>query len=325
MVNLSKQKIILSVLSGCLALSFTLAPVVIAGAVVAAPIMLVGSLFKSIGDFVFGDGNENEILKILKVYFEQLETKKDIRKIYHPEIDAEKEISVPLHWLVIPNLLAANEEVDKAEIKLQIKCMKEKKEEKIKMADLETYINSLREENPWKEAFANVSTTTIVGYINEASKYLNNETNLDAGDLSEEDFLYPLKNKALVTSEFGKREGHGSNFHTGIDLAYAGGDAKTCGVAIYAAQSGEVKESDATSGGKNYMGDAYGAKINYMNLSLWYLHMRDPFPHAVGKKIKKGDFIGYMGTSGNSTGCHLHFEIHVNGKAANPRNFLVFD
>ena len=50
----------------------------------------------------------------------------------------------------------------------------------------------------------------------------------------------------------------------------------------------------------------------------------DLFPYDVGTQIKKGQFVGYIGSSGLSTACHLHFETHVNDKAVNPRNFLDF-
>lgn len=321
-MQLYKNKIVLIAVSAFLCIVMLFSPLIVAAGVVAVPVVAIHELFTSIGDFLFGDQNvDNEVVKLINHYLEQDETKKNIKEIYQSLIEKEKDVSISLNWLVIPNLLAGVEEVKKDMIQQQIDLVKTNEN------NLETYINQLREREPWKTGFANVSTTTIVGYINQFNSYLGQEESIDIGDLKEEEFLYPLVKRAVVTSEFGQRwpvilpNGQVVNQpHTGTDLAYPGGDATTCGVPIYASMPGEVVATEKT---QSQEGANWGA-IRYKNLEIWYLHLRDPFPYEVGEKIKKGQFIGYIGSTGLSTACHLHYETHVNGKAVDARNFLEF-
>ena len=321
MFTKSKVKLVSIGLSILLSLFTIMTPVLLAAGAIAVPLIAIHEIFTSIGDVVFGDGETNDVIEIINKYLDQDEAKELIKNKYQPLIEQEKDIDLPLHWLVIPNLLAGIEDLKDSNIKLQIDLIKNSE------GSLEKYINLLRTESPWKEKFGNISTTTIVSYVNQFNSYLGQEGGVDVGDLKEHEFLYPMKKKAVVTSEFGQRWPvtlpNGQVIqepHTGMDLAYGGGDAKTCGVPIYASMPGEVVATEKTVG----QAGANWGSVKFKNLEIWYLHLRDPFPYPVGTKIKKGDFVGYIGSTGYSTACHLHFETHVNGKAVNPRNFMEF-
>ena len=314
-------KIAACIASFIVSLFLLMIPVITAAGAVAVPVSAIHSLFTSIGDFLFGGDDANDVVTLINKYLESKDTKKEIRSLYQPLIDKEKDIDIPLHWLVIPNLLAGIEDVDKDLIRQEIKAVKASNQ------SLETYINKLRQEQPYKDRFGSVSTTTITGYINLYTNYLGQEDDIDIGDLKEQEFLYPLKKKAIVTSEFGQRwpvtlpDGRAVRApHTGTDLAYNGGNGATCGVPVYAAMSGEVVDNERTKG----QAGANWGSIRFKNLDVWYLHLRDPFPYEVGTQIKKGQFVGYIGSTGLSSGCHLHFETHVDGKAVNARKFLDF-
>ncbi|MFT4230643.1 MAG: peptidoglycan DD-metalloendopeptidase family protein [Microbacterium sp.] len=105
----------------------------------------------------------------------------------------------------------------------------------------------------------------------------------------------------------------GSTFHRGID--FAGG----CGSAIYAARAGRVTMAQSFSGYGNYVRIDHGHGIG-----TGYGHIK-PGGFAVrrGDRVSAGDIIAYVGNTGNSFGCHLHFEVYVNGNTVNPKPFLA--
>ncbi|MEX3623517.1 murein hydrolase activator EnvC [Viridibacillus arvi] len=136
-------------------------------------------------------------------------------------------------------------------------------------------------------------------------------------------FIKPTK--GIVTSEFKHRIhpifGY-QDFHQGIDIANPASS-----VELVAAADGVITRA-------SYF-DSYGNvvfishKINGQTFTTVYAH-QEGISVKVGQKVKQGDFIGYMGTSGNSTGKHLHFEIHVGEwatgqpNAINPRTYVDF-
>ena len=120
-----------------------------------------------------------------------------------------------------------------------------------------------------------------------------------------------------ITSRFGYRSspgGVGSTNHKGLDIG-----AKSPGVSgdkIYASDGGTVTFV-GTNGG-------YGKliKISHKdNYETRYAHLKS-FNVVKGAKVSKGQVIGYMGNTGNSTGVHLHFEIRKNNNCYNPENYL---
>ena len=114
----------------------------------------------------------------------------------------------------------------------------------------------------------------------------------------------------IITSRFGNRESIRSSGHTGLDIA------APYGTAIKAAASGTVKFA-GYSGGYGYvvkMSHGNGIETYYGHCSKLYV--------STGQKIEAGDTIAAVGSTGNSTGNHLHFEVRVNGSEVNPQNYL---
>lgn len=112
-----------------------------------------------------------------------------------------------------------------------------------------------------------------------------------------------------VTSRFGWRWG-GSDWHPGIDIA------ADSGTPIMSAADGVVTASGWNGG--------YGRQVvvsHGYGITTSYAHNSENAV-VVGQKVKKGQLVAYMGSSGFSTGPHVHYEIKVNGTAVNPAGFL---
>lgn len=123
--------------------------------------------------------------------------------------------------------------------------------------------------------------------------------------------VLPLKGK--TTSEFGVRTHPISGdlrFHAGIDIA-----AKK-GTNIYAAFDGEIIESDYDKWNGNYL------KIKHDNdIMTVYCHC-EKLNVEKGQKIRAGEVVATVGSTGSSTGPHLHFELRINNISYNPQNAL---
>lgn len=115
---------------------------------------------------------------------------------------------------------------------------------------------------------------------------------------------------ARLSSNFGLRRhpilGY-TRQHTGIDFA-----APT-GTPIYASGDGVIA--------KKYRSGSYGNYIKIRHNGTYdtaYAHMSRFAKYAEGQRVSQGDIIGYVGTTGRSTGPHLHYEVHKNGVPINP-------
>ena len=137
-------------------------------------------------------------------------------------------------------------------------------------------------------------------------------------------FICPLKSYSRISSEYGWRK----NPVTGVNKLHAGTDfAAPGGTPIYAAASGYVQVAGWSSGGYgNYVIIYHGKMSDGNTYSTLYGHMKSVATSA-GKYVKQGELIGYVGSTGNSTGNHLHLEVWKGGSkanAVNPRGCIPF-
>ncbi len=114
----------------------------------------------------------------------------------------------------------------------------------------------------------------------------------------------------VVTSPYGLRWG-GTDFHPGMDIA------NDMGTPIVATADGIVEYAGWNSGGYGNMVD-----INHGNgIMTRYGHAMQVVV-TTGQQVKRGQLIAYMGSTGFSTGPHVHYEVHVNGNRVNPISYL---
>lgn len=113
-----------------------------------------------------------------------------------------------------------------------------------------------------------------------------------------------------ISSKYGLRW-NGSDFHPGIDIA------NDAGTPVVATADGVVIDSGWNSGGYGNLID-----IDHGNgIVTRYAHNAQ-LAVSAGAVVKKGQVIAYMGSTGFSTGPHVHYEVIINGKAVNPNRFL---
>ena len=124
-------------------------------------------------------------------------------------------------------------------------------------------------------------------------------------------YRQPFKGDYGISQHFGKTE-HSAN-HTGVDFLCP------AGTPILASESGNVFYSGWKDGGYGYC-IFITHPDGYVTI---YEHLLKDIPVSIGQKVEKGQVIGYSGSTGNSTGPHLHFEIRdANGKPIDPMRIL---
>lgn len=121
-------------------------------------------------------------------------------------------------------------------------------------------------------------------------------------------FIWPVPSSKKISSKFGKRQGR---HHDGVDIP------AVTGTHIVASASGTVSVSGWMRG--------YGRVIVIKHVSGYHSVYAHNSKHFVkkGQKVSQGEVIGKVGSSGRSTGPHLHFEIRRNNKVRNPAFYLA--
>lgn len=128
-------------------------------------------------------------------------------------------------------------------------------------------------------------------------------------------FIKPVN--ASMNSNFGWRVHpifHTRKLHAGVDFPVA------CGTPVKAAQDGTVLATEYKSLAGNKLTISHGARGTTI-ISTTYHHLQG-FAVSTGQKVSRGQVIGFVGTTGSSTGCHLHFEVHENGTPVDPAGYL---
>ena len=146
------------------------------------------------------------------------------------------------------------------------------------------------------------ATNTVTNKVDTSYKVSSTKVNLGIS------LIRPIS--GIITSRFGASSRIRASNHTGLDIS------ASTGTPIKAAASGTVTFS-GRKGSYGYMvvlSHGNGVQTYYGHCSKLYV--------SAGQTVSQGDVIAAVGSTGNSTGPHLHLEIRVNGVAYNPQNYL---
>lgn len=189
------------------------------------------------------------------------------------------------------------EETKQEETKKEEQKEKDKKEEKEKTEE-----KAKEASNKTSKAENKKETVKELSQMEKDAKYIK------------EKFSIIKPTEGFVSSEFGEREQTSpvvTEVHKGIDIG-----ANT-GTKIVAAMDGVVDIATTSSSYGNYI------QITNKDVTTIYAHCNKLYVEA-GKKVKKGQKIAEVGSTGASTGPHLHFEIKVSNRHINPRLVIEF-
>lgn len=152
----------------------------------------------------------------------------------------------------------------------------------------------------------NIEIAQVVNNINEDIK---EQEKIEASTINGI-YLSVNPTSGNITSRYGSRESIRDHTHKGLDIA-----AKT-GTPIKAVADGTVRFAGVMGGYGNLIIISHGN-----NVETYYGHCSKLYVKQ-GQKVNAGDLIGAVGSTGNSTGSHLHFEIRLNGVYVNPQQYL---
>ena len=193
------------------------------------------------------------------------------------------------------------------------KTVQKGKNGKMLITELVTYIDSQ------KAYTATVSEKVVTAPTTEIIQ-IGTKSNTYGGSYSSATgFIWPTRGAYRVSSHYGYRSASisGWSYHGGIDIVL--GSGSSAGIPVVASASGTVVT--AYSGWRGY---GHTVVIDHGNgIKTRYAHM---YPGSitvrVGQRVYQGQQIGRIGSTGNSTGPHLHFEVLVNGYKVNPYPYI---
>ena len=243
----------------------------------------------------------------LKLVNKELKTnEQEISKLLEENVDITYkyyEIALNNNTIECVNTIEEAEEL--------VNKVKEENKEELDLSIVEKYTN---EEQEVKTTGIEIAETAIQEKINtqleeekkkkEQEEWYNSLPSINGIKLA----VTPIT--GTITSRYGVSSSIRSSDHTGLDIA-----AKS-GTPIKVVADGTVTCA-------SYKG-SYGniVKIDHGNgFETWYAHTSKMYV-SVGQQVKTGDVIAVVGSTGNSTGPHLHFEIRIDGEHVNPQKYL---
>ena len=185
--------------------------------------------------------------------------------------------------------------------------IKEEKKEDLDLSIIEKYTENEEEVQVKDIELAKTEIEDKITKIEEEQKRKEEEEKMPSVNGIK---LAVVPVKGTISSRYGVSSSIRKSTHTGLDIAAPSGTAikvVSDGTVIFASYNG-----------------SYGnlVKVDHGNgIETWYAHTSKMYV-SVGQKVSAGDVIAAVGSTGNSTGAHLHLEIRINGQHVNPQNYL---
>lgn len=225
--------------------------------------------------------------------YEELKT-----ALYYKAINNEKRDIVPFNYLFIPNILIN-------EINQKENILKKMTDSAIdtsgKLLSIDEYAKKLKTFEPFKTKLSYLSTKTIEGYIFSFKHISTTAPRLSKQQMiiAKNNYIYPFEKMQPITATIG--------WYTPFDkpLKHNGTDfGASCSTPIYCVYEGVI--IDASTG---YTDDTLGNFIIIKtkdNMIMKYYHLSNIVYFKKGDYLKTGELVGLVGSSGFSSGCHLH-------------------
>lgn len=246
----------------------------------------------------FGDMlNKAQYVESISAYdrqkLEEFQLNRELIEVCKAELEEEEAL-----------LKEAKAAVEKEQANLEVLIDSKEKEITAYESDIKTQEQAIKE----YEEYIREQDETIAALERALKEMGGGDRTYDGGM-----FKWPAPSYTRITSEYGWRihPTLGVNkFHNGVDMAAPGGSP------ILAAYDGTVAAAgySSTMGNYIYLNHGSGLVTIYMHASALYV--------SAGQSVSKGDKIAAVGTTGRSTGNHLHFGVRLNGEYVSPWNYL---
>ncbi len=263
--------------------------------------------------YMMGETSVWEIIFGSKTFSEFLKNSEYMRRIAESDTKLMDKLNADKQ-----DIIKAKEIVETAKIKVEAnkQTMNYKKSSlNSKYLESQNLINKLsKEENSLRQE--QIQINKEMEKIDEEIRQML-ENNGSSGNFVGGKFLWPVPGYSTITSRFGWRILYGkNNWHTGVDIS----GANILGKNIVAANAGTVIKAVTTytpkKGYGKYVMIDHGGGYTTMYAHCTSLSVR------VGQKVTRGQVIAQVGSTGNSTGPHLHFGIYINGKEVDPLPYI---
>ena len=327
------KKLPLLISAGLLCFILLFVPLFTIVGAVTAPFNMISDMIRNIGNFLVNDDSyTNDVFVVIDQYFRYGTGYELLASDYkHIIVDHEDLIYVPDNYLFIPNILIGEEHpgdhLIEKEHELAYNSWIEKKYlydkegnpiineetglqeyeeiEKAELVSVSEYSRRLKNIEPYASKLSDISSATLANYISHFN-YIAGKPGLDLNMLDIEGadgWIYPFSRHFNITAGIGLYDPFGTGKYS---MHEANDFGAPCGETIYCVKGGTVtgKSTSASSS------TGYSVTITTDDgYAVLYAHMSSPYVGNIGDYVSTGAYIGLVGSTGKSTGCHLHLKV----------------